>query len=319
MNDLLHLGADIGGTKTEAVLTAADGTVLAHRRVATPALDGPDAVLATVTETLRRLRDRAGRAARIEGIGLGTHGIVSHPDGTVTHASQALPGWTGTPLRRAVEDSLGLPVVVDNDVNTLAFAEMTLGAGAGHHNLLFVTVGTGIGGAVITGGNLLRGSHGSGGELGHAPSAAAAGLPCSCGGTGHLDTVASGTAIARAYHHSSGRPLDTRQIADLASAADPHAQHVLAAAASALGEAIGGLVSVLDPDLVVVAGGVASSGPCWWDPLRTAARAATLPPLSGITITGPRLTHAAAARGAAALAAHTFAPNRPQPQPCVTP
>ncbi|KRV49075.1 hypothetical protein AQ490_22475, partial [Wenjunlia vitaminophila] len=308
MTGPLHLGADIGGTKIEGVLVAADGTVLAHHRVPTPAREGRDAVLGALLTLLAELRGHAPAGLPVVGVGLGTHGVVSHHDGVVTLASGALPGWTGTPLRRAVEEELGLPVVVDNDVNVLAYAEMAFGAGQGHQDLLFVTVGTGVGGAVITDGRLLRGEHGSGGELGHAPVAAAAGLPCSCGAEGHLDAVASGTAIARAYTAAGGAELSTSQIARRAAEGDPRAQTALAVAGSALGEAVGGLVSVLDPALVVIGGGVASCGDHWWEPLRRGVRAAALPLLRDVPLRRPRLTRAAAARGAAALAARTLLP-----------
>ncbi|MCH0564840.1 MULTISPECIES: ROK family protein [unclassified Streptomyces] len=307
MTPPLYLGADVGGTKTEGVLVTGDGTVLGHRRVPTPAREGSHAVLRALTNMLTELR-HAARGGPVTAVGVGTHGVVSHHDGVVAQASGALPGWTGTPLRAAVEQHLGLPTVVDNDVNMQAYAEIALGAGQGRRSLLFVTVGTGVGGAVIAEGRLLRGEHGSGGELGHAPSAAAAGLPCSCGAEGHLDAIASGTAIAREWARAGREEADVRRISDLAAEGDRRAQAVLATAGGALGESIGGLVSVLDPSLVVVGGGVAMCGDHWWQPLRRAARASALPLLADVPITGPQLTHAGAARGAAALAARTFPP-----------
>lgn len=313
MSASLYLGADIGGTKIDTVLTDGAGEMLAHRRVPTPAQDGPVAVLDALVATLSELRALAPAGRTVARAGIGTHGVVSHPEGSIAVASQALPGWTGTPLRQIVSERLDLPVVVDNDVNVLAYGELALGAGRGHRDLLFLTVGTGVGGAVITDGNIVRGQHGSGGEIGHAPSSAAAGLPCSCGAVGHLDSIASGTAIRRAYaeatHTGPGtstgtldRGPDTSEIVALATKGDPIARQVVTNAAHALGEAIGGLVSVLDPALVVVAGGMASSGSIFWDPLRNAARASTLPLLRGIDIVGSHLGTAAAARGAAALA-----------------
>ncbi|WP_049579803.1 ROK family protein [Streptomyces sp. SBT349] len=316
MSAPLYLGADIGGTKIEAVLATADGAVTGHRRVPTPAREGRDAVLRALLSTLRDLRAGAPPGTRVHGIGLGTHGVVSHPEGAVATASDALPGWTGTPLRRLTEEAFGVPVVVDNDVNVLAHGEMLLGAGRGHRDLLFVNVGTGIGGAVIVGGHLVRGRHGSGGELGHAPSPAARGLPCSCGGSGHLDTVASGTAIERLHAEAGGPRLTAVEITRLAERGDPLGRRTLAAAAGALGEAVGGLVSVLDPALVVIGGGVASAGAAYWDPLRSAVRGATLPLLRDITLTTPRLDHAAAARGAAALAFSTLTAPAGDAVPC---
>ncbi|MYS24296.1 glucokinase, partial [Streptomyces sp. DvalAA-14] len=304
MSPSLYLGADIGGTKIDAVLTDEAGEPLAQRRVLTPAQQGPRAVLDAVVAALAELRALAPADATVRGAGIGTHGVVTYPEGVVAAASQALPGWTGTPLREAVADRLGLPVFVDNDVNVLAYGELALGAGRGHRDLVFVTVGTGVGGAVIAGGQIVRGRHGSGGEVGHAPSAAAAGLPCSCGATGHLDAIASGTAIQRAYAEAAALAAGpgTSRIMELAALGDPIARQVVGVAAGALGEAIAGLVSVLDPALVIVAGGVAASGATFWDPMRHAVRTSTLPLLREVRMVRPGLGQAGAALGAAALA-----------------
>lgn len=268
------VGVDLGGTKTAAALVE-DGDVLRRALAPTPAQDGPDAVLALVARLVSEVADGAPY-----GLGVGTAGVVDPATGTVTTATDHLRGWAGTPVRDRLAGRLGLApdtVVVANDAHAHALAEARVGAGRGHRTVLVVAAGTGVGGALVEGGRVLVGAHGAGGHLGHVPSAAAAGLPCRCGRTGHLEAVASGEGLAALARRYGVTVRDGREVAALAASGDRQAGRALDTAAAALGEAVGGWLGALDPDVVVLTGGVTGAGERWWRGVRDAAARTALP------------------------------------------
>ncbi|WP_435818769.1 ROK family protein [Kitasatospora cineracea] len=289
---------DIGGTKTSAALVGPDGAVGPVVTVPTPAAEGPAAVLAAVAGAVRAL----GGAP--VAVGVGSAGVIDPVRGRVVSATDAMPGWAGTELRSGLEQLLGLPVAVDNDVHAHALGEAWTGAARGARCVLLVAVGTGVGGSLLIDGRVHHGARQVAGHLGHLAVPAATGLPCTCGGTGHVEAVAAGPALHAAYRRAGGSPdvPDLRAVAALAAAGDDRATRVLATGARALGQAIGGLANVLDPDLVLIGGGVAHCGPPWWDPLRAAFAAELLPPLAELPLTACALGPTAAIVGAARLA-----------------
>ncbi|MFI7422707.1 ROK family protein [Nonomuraea sp. NPDC049684] len=216
------LGIDIGGTKTAAALipaSAARETTEIHlpARVPTPAGGGAAAVLAAALE-LAEDRLAQARAAGMDVIacGVGSAGTVDD-NGVVTHATDALPGWRGTDLASAFTERLGLPVTVLNDVHAWALGEARHGAARGRRLALVLTIGTGVGGALVRDGELLRGRNGMAGSLGHTPAVLPpntdADRPCPCGATGHLEAYASGPAILSAYHARGGTAPDLGSLA----------------------------------------------------------------------------------------------------------
>ena len=261
------IGIDVGGTKIAGGLVERDGTVAARATVPTPAADGPAAILDAIAELAGRLR-----VPRVTGVGIGTGGVVDHAAGTIVSANGLLRGWTGTPVAAVLSSRLGLPVTVENDGNALALGELRFGAARGLDSALCVAVGTGVGGGVIAGGELLRGARHTAGEVGHMPVSGAEGLRCNCGRTGHLEAVASGPAMAG--RHGAG--LDLRAVAARALDGDERAVQVIEEGAAALGTAIAGLANALDPRAVIVGGGVAAIGDLYWTPLRAAVRAHAL-------------------------------------------
>ncbi|UNT00554.1 ROK family protein [Streptomyces tubbatahanensis] len=322
------MGADVGGTKIAVGLVAEDGTLLASAVRPTPAAQGPVAVLDAIAEAVRELPGYE----RASGLGVGTGGVVNRDDGTVVSANDLLPGWAGTRLGEELAARLGMPVAADNDANVFALAEQVHGAGAGCTTALYVSVGTGIGGGVVTGGRLLRGEHWTAGEFGHLAVPEAVGRPCNCGRTGHLEAIASGPAIAARFAERTGaaHPVDLRRVAALAEeAGEPReigeagdgarpvgggqdgggqdaagaavAREVLAQGAGALGRALAGLVNTLDPERVVIGGGVASIGAPFWRPLTDAFAAELLPGPSLLRPVPAALGPRAAVVGAAAL------------------
>ena len=294
------VGVDIGGTKTAAGLVDAGGRLGEVVTAPTPGSAGRRAVLDTVVGLVRHV---SADTANVVGVGVGTAGVVDSLRGVVTSATSSLSGWAGTGIRDQLTHELGLPVHVVNDVHAHALGERWRGAAQQSSSTLFVAVGTGVGGAMLLPAGLWSGSHGAAGHVGHVVSPAADGLACSCGGTGHLEAVASGPAMTLAYRRHSGR--SARDLADIHTRArdgDPLALRVLHDGASALGTALGGLVNAFDPETVVVGGGVAHVGALWWEPMERALRAELLPVLVDIAVRGSVLGAGAALVGAASMA-----------------
>lgn len=261
------IGIDLGGTKTAAGLVDGTGTVLARLEIPTPARDGARAVLRAALGLARELI--AGRED-VAAVGVGAAGVIDTERGVVLSATDALPGWGGTELGAELGRELAIPVSVVNDVHAHAVGEAWVGAGRNARTVLMITAGTGVGGALVLDGVVHTGAHGVSGHFGHLPSIAAAGLVCSCGRIGHVEAIASGPAIHAAFLRRGGdrSARDARAVAERARLDDALAVRCVQEAAVALGRTIGGLLNAVDPDLVVLAGGLASAGELWWSCLR---------------------------------------------------
>jgi glucokinase len=275
----LAIGVDAGGTKVEGLLVDVerDDPILDRRRVETPAMDAEAAASAMVAVA----RDLMAGRNDVVALGVGAAGMVS-VEGVMRFAPNV--AWREFPLRDRVERGIGLPTIVDNDANVAAWGEFRFGAGRGTTDMLLVTVGTGIGGGIISGGRLYRGAHGFAAEIGHIivePD----GPRCGCGNLGCWEQVASGRAIDRlgrraaAEHPESplARLVSTHPeelvgpaVTAAAGVGDAVAIDVLAEVGRRLGEGIAGLVNVLDPDAVVVGGGVVEAGDLILEPARRA-------------------------------------------------
>ncbi|MFC0031937.1 ROK family protein [Micromonospora chaiyaphumensis] len=262
------VGIDIGGTKTAAALVGRDGRVRERREAPTPARSGPEAVLDAAA---RLAADLLGAAPGP--VGVGTAGTVDPATGGIRYATDSLPGWTGTPVADALAARLGRPVRVTNDVHAAALGECWAGAGRDRAHVLLVAVGTGLGGAIVRDGRVEAGARGAAGAVAHLPVPGAERLRCGCGRHGHLEAIASGSGLASAYALDTGTRVTGRTVADRAAAGDAVARRVVDRAGAALGAALAGLVSVLDPDAVLVAGGAAGA----LLPAASAAYAAEVP------------------------------------------
>ena len=320
------VAVDVGGTKIRAG-SVIDGELAHVRSVPTPAADGAQAVLNTIAEATAAViadASNSGGAGFGSGgadfawrIGIGAAGVIDPATGTVVSATDSLPGWAGTDLVAELNARTGLPVRVVNDVHAHALGEAAAGASRTTSSSLLVAAGTGIGGGFITDGHLLTGRNSAAGHVGHVPSAAAAGLDCPCGGTGHVEAVASGPAILATYRrlvlgsdhvaatpasaNSATAPANTRELAAAASAGDPLAVRAFEIGARALGSALGGIANVLSPEVIVVGGGLAEMDETWWVPLRAAFAAELIPATSGIELAKAELGQDAALIGAAGL------------------
>lgn len=308
MNAAAALGVDIGGTKIVAAVLRPDGTTGPQARSATPAAQGPPAVLAAAIGVAREAIARAGGPPP-SACGVGTAGTVGAA-GVISYATDSLPGWAGTDVAAAFGDALNLPVTVLNDVHAAAVGELCRGAARGYPDALVVCVGTGIGGGLICDGRLRPGRTGSAGSVGHLPAPGREGRRCGCGGLDHLEAYASGPAIAAAYRRRAGQAdapgpgtSGLPRIAALARSGDPIARLAIDQAADALGAVLGGLASVLDPDVVVIGGGVAALADLLAGPVSREFRARALPGPATCRVTFSSLGPLATVIGAASTAA----------------
>jgi glucokinase len=303
------IGIDVGGTKVGGLLVAEHGEVLAEESADTPAGD-VEATMETIYGVARGL---AGRGEP-EGIGVGAAGMVDFHAGTMRFAPNL--AWKEVPIRELLTEHTGLQAVVDNDANVAAWGEYRFGAGQGYQDVLVVTVGTGIGGGIISGGRLVRGAHGFAAEIGHF-IVEPGGPWCGCGNQGCWEQVASGRALDRAAREGAeSRPdsliatlggahaAEGRHVWEAARRQDRMAIRIIDAVGRRLGEGIAGLVNVLDPEAVVVGGGVADIGDLLLEPAREAFRGAVEAPAHrpDVPILPARLGNRAGAIGAAALA-----------------
>jgi fructokinase len=248
------LGVDLGGTKIEAMLLSAQGQELWRKRVDTPTGDYAG-TLRAIAALVEQARGTGGGPCSV---GLGTPGSQT-PEGLMKNAnSQCL---NGRPLQRDLEQLLGQPVRLANDANCLALSEATDGAGAGAEVVFAVILGTGTGAGIAVRGRVLRGPNGLAGEWGHNPLpwAVPAGDPlfdCYCGQRGCNETLLSGPGLAREHRHFGGAESTAVQIAEAAAGGDAACQATLQRHASRLARALAAVINLLDPDVIVLAGGV---------------------------------------------------------------
>lgn len=303
MADLI-LAFDFGGTKlTAAAITAAQLAQDAsqwrdHRRVFSPPGADARSDIATMIRLGRELLGENEAAA----IGVSFGGPADYQTGLV-RLSHHVPGWENTPLQRLLEEAFGAPARIDNDANAAALGEHRFGAGRGVQHLLYVTVSTGVGGGWILDGRPFRGHAGMAGEIGHTvvdPN----GPVCLCGKRGCVERLASGPYMAQDLAEKLARPsgaLSGRDVAKMAAAGNAAAQEILQRGAWALGVGIGNAANLLNPQRVVLGGGVTKSGDAWQQTVRRAARETALPEIT-FDVVPAALGDDAPLWGAAALA-----------------
>jgi fructokinase len=255
VNPLLALGIDLGGTKIEARLLAPDGVERWRQRVPTPAGD-----YGQVIRAIAALVDAAQTAAAPGGftVGIGTPGSAT-PAGLMKNCNTEC--LNGRPLQADLQAALQRPLRIANDANCLALSEATDGAGAGAEVVFAAIIGTGTGAGIAVRGQVLRGPNGLAGEWGHNPLPwARPGLDplpaCYCGQQGCIETLVSGPGLARDHQAATGRMLTAEAIATAAAAGDAAAQASLRRHAHRLARALAAIINVLDPDVIVLGGGI---------------------------------------------------------------
>ena len=269
------IGIDIGGTKIAGAVVDDAGDIVAEDRVATDASDS-DAIIDEVVAMIQRLA--AGRDIRSAGVA--APGFIDAAQSTVYYTPN-IP-WREEPLRQKLSDRLDLNITIDNDANAAGWAEFRFGAGRLVSDMTMLTIGTGVGGAIVTRDQLFRGGFGAGAELGHmrmVPN----GLACGCGAHGCIEQYGSGRALLRmanamadaggigqalAHRRDEKGKLDGHDVSALIVAGDPGALHALRELGYWLGQACASLAAILDPQLFVFGGGVSIAGDLLLDPIR---------------------------------------------------
>ncbi|MDD7369607.1 MAG: ROK family protein [Berryella intestinalis] len=298
---------DVGGTKIAGALVTypekgARPEVSCPISVPTDAARGGAAVLDDMVEVARTLIAQA--TCPVIGIGAYTAGVVDPERGSIAYANQIMPGWTGRAVARHLASEFDLPVSNMGDVHAHALGEARWGAACGLHSCLMVGIGTGLGGAFVLDGKVLRGFRGAAGHIGHTLHHLACDLPCACGGASHAETVTSGTALCARYQGKNfGDELDPScmgaEIARRAETGDDRAAEAIEFAGDALGQAIGSWCNVLDPEAVVLSGSVVNAGPRWRYALEQGFQRQALTPLSDTRIIEGALGASAPLIGAA--------------------
>jgi len=249
------LGIDLGGTKLEAVLFAPDGSALWRRRSATPA-GRYDATVAALVDAVAAARQAAGGQGLSIGIGSpGTRtasGLMKNCNSTCLN---------GRPLQRDIEAAVGQPVALANDANCLALSEASDGAAAGAAVVFAAILGTGVGGGIAVHGHVLGGANGLAGEWGHNPlpwavSGEDPAFDCYCGQRGCIETLVSGSGLAQDHAHTTGQRLSGEAIAAAAAAGDAACRATLDRHAHRLARALASVINLLDPDVIVLGGGL---------------------------------------------------------------
>jgi len=315
------VGVDVGGTKMHGLVLAGADRVVAEERVPTPE------VYADLLDECAALIGRLDAVEPVHAIGVGIAGLVTF-DGAVRYAPN-LPALREAPLGADLRTRLGSEVAVENDADAAAWGEVTAGAARDADDILVVTLGTGIGGGIVTGGRLYRGAHGFAAEIGHF-TVDPDGPRCACGERGHWEALASGTALGRLARARVGAGEAPSVLA--AAGGDEEAvrgEHVTAAAATGARDAlvvlheyaervaigIAGLVNVLDPARVVVGGGLVAAGEVLLEPIRkgVARRIEAPDHRPAVPVVAAELGERAGAIGAAAFA-RARSPRRPGPE-----
>lgn len=255
------IGMDLGGTNLRVAAVAAGGELVALHREPTVAREGPEAVIGRILAALEQVSGGVGAGGgRVLGVVLGAPGIISRSAGTVV-ASPNLPGWVDVPLRDRVAAATGLPVLLENDANAAAYGEHWCGAGRECESMVLLTLGTGVGGGLVLGGELWRGADGMAGEVGHI-SVDPAGRACRCGNLGCLEMYASATGIVERYRELCGveEAVTAEAVHGRALEGDANARQSYREAGRSLGVAFALLVNLLNPERIVIGGGVL---PAW--------------------------------------------------------
>ena len=264
------IAIDIGGTGIKCALVGRDHTIRHTERHPTGAEHGPDAVVAGILDLARRLASTAqAMGARPVAVGVVAPGVIDEAKGIAAWSANV--GFRDVPLRDLVEADLRVPAVLGHDVRAGATAEARLGAGRGVARTWFVPLGTGIAGAYAVDGRVDPGAHGASGEIGHVvvrPD----GPPCGCGARGCLETLASASAVARSYTARTGIAVTARDVAERAAAGEPDASAVWAESVDALADGLRIGITLYDPDMIIIGGGLAEAGRVLLDPLTTAVR-----------------------------------------------
>jgi glucokinase len=277
----LTIGIDLGGTNVEIGVVDRTGGVLRRASIATEAAQGVDHVIHRLVDAIDGLLREHGLSKRdIQAVGFGAAGPLSHTKGMI-YSAPNLPGWKNVPLRQQFADAIGLPVVLENDANAAAFGEFIAGAGKDARSIVMLTLGTGIGGGIVLDGELLRGDLENAAEIGHM-IVELEGRACPCGQRGCLERYASASAVAERLVEAvqagdasslseriqAGDSITSKDVARAAAVGDVSATRIWDEACRYLAVAVINVQHMVNPEMVILGGGLSGAGDALLTPLR---------------------------------------------------
>lgn len=276
----LRIGVDVGGTNIKIALVDTEGKISYSKTFPTRAEMGYEYTINSMKEAIATLLNETNNNKdTIEGIGFGFPGQIDYKNGVVKY-SPNIPGWVEVPIAAEIEKEFYIQTRVDNDVRCAALGELNFGAGIGCENLICITVGTGIGSGLIVNGKLVRGASNAAGEIGHIKLQMNDGPLCGCGGTGCLEAFASGPAIvalaeeyikggkSTKYREMADEEITPYIVAEAAKQGDAVARSIFAKMGEYIGFGLASVVNLLNPEKIIVGGGVADAGEILLTPIK---------------------------------------------------
>lgn len=312
-----RIGIDVGGTNVKIALVDKSGKIIYSNSVPTYAKMGYEYTVNNIKQAIKDLMKETNTTSKdIDGIGFDFPGQVDYKTGVVKLAPN-IPGWVNVPIAQMIEEEFHIPTRIDNDVRCAALGEMKFGAGQGCENFVCITVGTGIGSGLVVNGQLVRGASNAAGEIGHIKLQMKDGLICGCGDTGCLEAYASGPSIVamaqdyikggkstkfREMAAAEGGEITPYMVAKAAEAGDPVAKRIFAIVGEYIGIGLTSVINLLNPEKVIIGGGVAEAGDLLLDPIRkTIKERAMVVAGSAVEIVPAQLGNSAGVIGASML------------------
>jgi len=260
---------DIGGTKILSLLVNDKGTVIFREKTPTPEEDSEEILLDQINNIINRASLQLPGDYKLNGIGICIAAFVNYHNGLI-YGSPNLPVKKNTPLGNILAEKWNLPVIIENDGNAAVLGEVSYGAAKGVNNAIYITVSTGIGGGLFLEGRLLRGQNGLAGEIGHTKVDNSSNLICGCGKKGCLESLASGESISkRAQKFYEEHGTTTSNVFTRAHKGDKIAAEIIEESLQNLGVALANLISLLNPEVIVIGGGVSNEGETFFSKLES--------------------------------------------------
>jgi glucokinase len=301
-------GVDFGGSSAKLGLIATDGSVLARDAVPLDLGGGFEELLSTVALRLKALASLRPPSDRLVVAGIGLPGFIEKREGTIVGGAENIPCLRGNSPQHYLQRELGVPTFSENDATSAAAGELVFGEGKKFDNFLLITLGTAIGGGLVLGGRVYRGSRGFAGEVGHL-CVVADGVLCNCGSRGCFEQYASGTAIARTFREKLRKRgcddpgITAKTVVDRARSGDPSARETIEDVARYVAQALGSILNLLDLQACMIGGGVAEAGDTLLEPVRRRLPDYCWPQIAeGVHVLPAKLGNDAGILGAAAQA-----------------
>ena len=255
---------DIGGTFIKYGIMSSDGKLSSQGKMETPVEQAPEQIPSVIASKVAEFKQELA----IDHIGISSCGLVDHQSGKIIFSSN-IPNYSGLPLAEEVSKRTGLPVKIENDVRCAGLGEMAYGAGRGKQDVVLLTLGTGIGGAIINDGKLIRGNGNLAGELGHM-TIVHNGEPCPCGNVGCFERYASTSALTRFYEQITGEKIGGKAIMDRKQKSEPAANDAYDTFISYLVTGLVNIAHLYNPEVIIIGGGITAQGQKFLDDIEQA-------------------------------------------------